>query len=311
MRERETTRKLSLRALAVGLMFWLGVVQSVALDAKSPQSASSQVKMSAAPDNNYVGSDTCPGCHEQQFKQIEAGPHFKTTLKNGRGEPWHACESCHGPGAAHVEAGGDKSKIFTFKGVSQKEASARCMECHETNPEHATFTRSVHGRAGVGCTSCHNVHQPKEGQYLLADESRNLCYSCHQQIRGEFDKPFRHRVNEGLVKCTDCHNVHSAANRQLRSASTQDTVCFNCHSDKKGPFVFEHAAVKAEGCQSCHTPHGSTHPRLLSRPTVNSMCFECHTGIPNGPHPQNTRSQACTMCHSQIHGSNASNVFFK
>jgi DmsE family decaheme c-type cytochrome len=174
-----------------------------------------------------------------------------------------------------------------------------------------TFNRSEHARAGVGCTTCHNIHQPKEAQYLLANDARGLCYSCHQQVRAEFDKPFRHRVNEGLVKCTDCHNVHSAASRQLRSASTQDAVCFNCHSDKKGPFVFEHAAVKAEGCQACHTPHGSTHPRLLSRPTVNSMCLECHAGIPNGPHPQNTKSQACTMCHSQIHGSNASNVFFK
>lgn len=311
MRERETTRKRLMWALTAGLAFWFGVVQSVPVHASSPQNVSPQAKTSVVPENNYAGSDTCQGCHEQQFKQMEASPHYKTTFKNGRGEAWHGCESCHGPGSAHVEAGGDKTKIFTFQGVSQAEASARCMACHEMNPEHMTFNRSEHARAGVGCTTCHNIHQPKEAQYLLANDSRGLCYSCHRQIRAEFDKPFRHRVNEGLVKCTDCHNVHSAASRQLRPASTQDAVCFNCHSDKKGPFVFEHAAVKAEGCQACHTPHGSTHPRLLSRPTVNSMCLECHAGIPNGPHPQNTKSQACTMCHSQIHGSNASNIFFK
>src|SRR5512146_2892064 len=174
MKERETTRKLSMWALAVGVTFWVGLLQTTTGHASSAQDASPQVKMSVAPDNNYVGSDTCQGCHEQQFKQIETSPHYKTTFTNGRGEPWHACESCHGPGAAHIENGGDKTKIFTFKGKSQKEATARCMTCHETNREHATFNRSVHAKAGVGCTSCHNVHQPKETQYLLADESRNL-----------------------------------------------------------------------------------------------------------------------------------------
>ena len=186
-----------------------------------------------------------------------------------------------------------------------------CLQCHETSAEHMNFTRSAHAKSGVGCTTCHSVHKPKESQFLLANSQLALCYSCHAQVRAEFAKPFRHRVSEGVVACNDCHNVHDSSPRQLRSSSTSDAVCFNCHSDKKGPFVFEHEVVKAEGCQSCHTPHGSTHPRLLTRATMNSMCLECHAGIPNGPHPQNTRSQACTLCHSQIHGSNTSNVFFR
>ena len=174
MKENRTTRTILFWTLAVGTMFWLGSIQAAARTG-SPKHASPQ----AGSGEKYVGSETCQGCHEQQFKQIEKTPHFKTTFEKGRGEPWHACESCHGPGAAHVEGGGDKTKIFTFKGVSQKEISTRCMECHQTNPEHMTFNRSPHSKAGVGCTSCHNVHQPKEAQYLLNEPETTLCYSCH------------------------------------------------------------------------------------------------------------------------------------
>ncbi len=295
-------------ALLVWIICWAGFAQ--AAWAESMEGSREQAPPTRA-QSTYVGTELCKGCHEQQFKQIEQTAHYKTNFERGRGEPWHGCESCHGPGSAHVEAGGDKSKIVRLNELSQAEQSARCLQCHETNAEHMNFTRSAHARFGVGCTTCHSVHKPKEEQFLLTKSRLELCYSCHAQVRAEFAKPFRHRVNEGVVACADCHNVHDSSPRQLRASSTRDAFCFNCHSDKKGPFVFEHEAVKAEGCLSCHTPHGSAHPRLLTRATVNSMCLECHAGIPNGPHPQSTRSQACTLCHSQIHGSNTSNVFFR
>jgi DmsE family decaheme c-type cytochrome len=265
----------------------------------------------------YVGEETCRGCHEDESKQIAATQHFKATAAKGRGEAWHGCESCHGPGAAHVEGGGDKSKIGSFKDVSPKEATARCMQCHESNAEHMTFNRSVHARAGVGCTSCHDIHKAKEAQFLLNEKQPALCFNCHGENKAEFMKPFRHRVTEGLVQCSDCHNVHGGtAEKQLRTSVSQDAVCFKCHTDKKGPFVFEHEPVKSEGCSACHTPHGSNNPRLLNASQMNALCLQCHTfsgGLAGaaGPHPQNTKSQACTLCHTQIHGSNTHEFFFK
>jgi predicted CXXCH cytochrome family protein len=56
-------------------------------------------------------------------------------------------------------------------------------------------------------------------------------------------------VNEGLVKCTDCHDVHGTfGNNNIRSTADQNMICTKCHTETRGPFVFEHAAVKAEGC---------------------------------------------------------------
>ena len=78
----------------------------------------------------YVGSEVCKTCHEDIFKNFETTPHFVTTLENKRGPEWQGCEACHGPGKEHVESGGDKTKIFTFQGVSAEASSARCLDCH-------------------------------------------------------------------------------------------------------------------------------------------------------------------------------------
>jgi DmsE family decaheme c-type cytochrome len=266
----------------------------------------------------YAGSDTCKTCHEEIFKKFEATPHWKTTFGRHR-EKARGCEACHGPGQAHVEAGGDKSKIFTFTGADPAETSRRCLACHEYGEEHANFTRSQHNANEVSCVACHSPHHAKEAQYLLVEKQPGLCYSCHTETKQDFQRPFRHRVDQGLVRCSDCHNQHGGfLSKQLRATAAQDAVCFKCHADKAGPFTFEHEPVKTEGCMACHSPHGSTNPRLLKRAQMNLLCLECHTltqdsGAPAIPtfHNQSQKYSACTLCHPAIHGSNSDRFFMK
>ena len=273
--------------------------------------ADSPASAETAGESQYVGSETCKGCHEDQFKNFEAGPHSRTSLPKIRGEAAHGCESCHGPGAAHVAGGGDKTKIFTYIGAKPEAITKRCLACHESNPEQREFMRSTHNANGISCTSCHSVHHSTL-EYLLVKKQTALCFSCHAEQKADFQKPFHHRVEEGLIKCADCHNAHGASrDRQLRSTPDQDMVCLKCHSDKRGPFVFEHEPIKAEGCQACHTAHGSPYPRMLLTARVNTLCLQCHTGIPPGPHPQNAFRQDCILCHMSIHGSNIDSKFFK
>jgi DmsE family decaheme c-type cytochrome len=268
---------------------------------------------------DYAGQETCIACHEDQGKQMATTVHAHAEV---RGAAFAAgCETCHGPGKAHADAGGGKGvgNMFTFRDVSAAEKSAPCLRCHEYGEEHSNFARSQHSLNDVSCVDCHSPHSAKQGQYLLVDRQPLLCYSCHTEIKPEFSKPFHHRVNEGLVRCTDCHNEHGGfLTKLLRSAASQDEVCVKCHVEKAGPFVFEHAPVKTEGCAACHTPHGSSNPRLLHRSQVNLLCLECHTLTSDSPvpglpsfHNQAAKYQACTMCHTQIHGSNFSNFFFK
>jgi DmsE family decaheme c-type cytochrome len=253
------------------------------------------------------------------FKNYESSPHYATTLDTKRGPEWHGCEACHGPGKEHVDGGGDKTKIFTFKNASAQEISARCLDCHQYGEEHSNFGRSAHLQNNVGCTDCHDPHHAKEAQFLMKEKQPLLCYTCHLETKQLFNRTFHHRVNEGLVQCSDCHNPHGGfLSRQLRATASQDAVCFKCHTEKAGPFVYEHPPVKIEGCASCHIPHGSSNPRLLKRSQVNLLCLECHSfnvdaGAPSTPtfHNQAQKYQACTLCHVAIHGSNFSPVFFK
>ncbi len=312
------------RAMAI-LFLLLAATQAVSGKQDKQQKGSATPNSQKAVDaSQYVGSDTCKTCHEDIYKNFEASPHFKTLSVARWGPDRHGCEACHGPGKAHVDAGGDPTKIINPKNLSESASSKICMTCH-MGQEHASFTRSAHLENAVGCTSCHDPHHAQVRETLLIKPQPTLCYGCHGSVRGDFSKPFHHKVNEGFIQCSDCHNEHGGfLTRQLRHSPNGDYVCFKCHADKQGPFTFEHIPVEAEGCQMCHTPHGSTNPRLLRVATVNLLCMQCHTptgdrplsaagnvpGIP-GFHNQNRKYQACTMCHTQIHGSNFDEFFFR
>lgn len=300
-----------LTCLAGLALLWLGPANVVAAIAGADQQGQPSAALPKS-TSQFVGSDTCKTCHEDVYKkQFETTPHFKTTL-GGQ----HGCESCHGPGSAHVEGGGDVSKIIGFKKLSRQEATTRCLSCHGEGQEQRRFAQSPHDSNDVGCLDCHSPHHAKEAQHLLVQKQPQLCYGCHTFAQADFAKPFHHRVEEGLIQCSDCHNVHGTATlRQVRTLPSGDFVCYKCHADKQGPFVYEHVPVKTEGCTACHTPHGSTNPRLLRVSMINLLCLQCHTFPTQGPigptHNQSQKYQACTMCHVAIHGSNFSDVFFK
>src|SRR5215213_6146949 len=274
-------------------------------DQKAPSATSAK----GAPED-YVGSETCQACHEDQFNSFSKTAHAGLKHAGWKAEK-QGCESCHGPGKAHVEAGGDKLKIRTFEGESPKQKSEACLECHAGREEHNNFRRGEHWRNDVGCTDCHSPHfsaRTAEKAAAPSQESKNvpsslqpfgpfsansndvapprmllknepqLCMSCHNETKAQFTRPFHHKVLEGAMKCSDCHNPHGGfEQKQARLATGSDAACVKCHTDKQGPFAYEHAPVKTEGCASCHTPHGSANPRLLRTSSVAQLCLECHT----------------------------------
>ncbi len=304
-------------SFAALVILTLGPGRLRAEDQQAPGNAAlSQPETKPVDASQYVGAETCKTCHEDVYNDYMKSPHA-ATLGSKKGPAFQGCEACHGPGKAHAESA-DPSKIFTFKNATAKEASERCLACHSLGEEHADFLRSEHLQNGVGCIQCHSPHFAKDPEHLLKAKQPQLCYGCHLDVSAQFERPFHHRVNEGLVQCSDCHNPHgSFLPHQLHSTAAQDAVCIKCHTEKQGPFVYEHPPVKVEGCTSCHTPHGSSNPRLLKVTQVNILCLQCHAfateGAPATPtfHNQAQKYQACTMCHVAIHGSNLDPFFFK
>lgn len=297
------------------LLSALGVLIPALSYGAPPQQAATPSSNAAPNPSDYVGAETCALCHEPETKGFRNDPHSKLALEHGgKGV---TCESCHGPAKAHVESGGVATKIFQFTKATPKQVEEKCLWCHVG--EHPNFTRTAHGEAQISCISCHSAHKFESQTELLKAKQPTLCYQCHTDVKAAFMQPFHHRVDEGLLKCTDCHDPHGTFQpKLLQTTATQDAICTKCHVDTLGPFVYEHPPIKTEGCTSCHFPHGSANPRLLIRNNVNSMCLQCHSPsmnftAPGTPsfHNQANQYQACTVCHVQIHGSNASSVFFK
>jgi len=304
-------KTLELRACLM-LMLGATLLCATALGAPAPQGKTADTQAKAAVSSDFVGSDTCVTCHNEIGKKFADNPHARMALMHGSNGV--TCENCHGAGKAHVDGGGDVTKIFNPAKASAKDVDAKCLTCHAGT--HPDFLRSPHAKAGVSCISCHSVHESKDKEQLLKTSQPALCFQCHADVKASVSMPFHHPVNEGVVKCSDCHDVHgSFGNNNLRSTADQSAICTKCHTDVRGPFVYEHAPGKAEGCLACHSPHGSQNARMLNMPSVNTLCNQCHSRVANatvhGMGAGSDELQPCTSCHTYIHGSNINAAFLR
>lgn len=261
---------------------------------------------------DYVGEDTCLGCHDGQSYKGTAH-----ALKSNSRTPaaTHGCESCHGPGKAHVEGGGDKTKIQNPTKLERREASDICTTCHD-RATHAFWSGSQHDQRNVSCISCHSVHAPKGPKQLKAATELELCGTCHKAITNKQYRVNHMPVREGKLSCSSCHNVHGSANlKLLKVGTTVDESCTSCHAEKRGPYLWEHAPV-ADSCATCHDPHGTNNDRMLvARPPY--LCQRCHVTsrhpptvydgfvLQNSTNANKIFGKSCVSCHQAIHGSNS------
>ncbi len=119
----------------------------------APAAGGKTPAVQAAPHGVYAGTQTCLSCHEDRGGVLKTGPHARAYQAGGPVAPFGCqqchgdtkanlgCESCHGPGKAHADAGGDKTKIVRFAGLSPKDASADV---------HRPATRARSTRCGAG-----------------------------------------------------------------------------------------------------------------------------------------------------------------
>lgn len=222
------------------------------------------------PGAHFVGNKACADCHAAITKKFPSSPHARVHFE-GAMAGQTGCESCHGPGSLHIQAGGSRKLIF-----NPGKDPASCFQCHlET---HAEFNLPQHhpvieGR--MNCVQCHDPHgsdimKPAGG--LAMARQNESCAQCHR----EQTRPmvFEHEaMREG---CAVCHSPHGSINRKLLTGNDAN-LCLRCHAQNQGVnagngkiFIgmTDHTAFLKQGScwtSGCHTAvHGSNvDPRLL------------------------------------------------
>ena len=164
--------------VGLALIVWLGVIAGRLVDARQPdaQQPPAQPPPTQAPPTQppaqqppaqppaptlppgYAGSDTCALCHDAESKSITHSKHGQAKDPRSPAATL-GCESCHGPGQAHVDDDA-KGNIKRFKALKPAEASETCLTCHNRGT-HAGWESSVHAARNVTCTTCHSVHTPQ------------------------------------------------------------------------------------------------------------------------------------------------------
>lgn len=290
---------------------------SLAQTATAPSSA----KMVS---DEYIGSDACKDCHEDQFKNFSHTAHAKIATASRWKNKVTGCETCHGSGKAHA-AEGDPTKIQNPAKMEAHEASARCQTCHAQMNEHAIWRGSKHESAGLSCLSCHSSHRKSaagnpaqlfanmqsETKMLKLRTQEETCFQCHGDMRkAQFQRSthfFRNEDRESRMTCSTCHEPHGSIGAKMMRTANINETCYTCHAEKRGPFLWEHSPSR-ENCMTCHKPHGSNNTTLLIARSP-MLCQQCHiqgrhqtvAGRPNSGFVMN---RACLNCHSQVHGSN-------
>jgi len=301
--------------LALALLL-LGIGPSFAVD----EPASPAKSLLPASAYSPKGADSCLACHDNPG--VTGIFHTKHAQPNDpRGPFGHGglqCESCHGPGGAHVQAGGGPlAGMVDFGPKASAPATkqnAQCLGCHQSNAAH-DWASSAHAASDVACASCHTLHVAKDPVQTAATQI-GVCSTCHQAQHADLLKPSHHPLLEGTMACTSCHSPHGSTAPAQLVKNTVNETCTTCHAQYRGPFLWEHQPA-TEDCTNCHDPHGSAQPALLKlRPPF--LCQTCHEGAghpsivntPKGLAGSASPSAfllvgGCTNCHSQVHGSNS------
>ena len=315
------SRKLTMRHLVVAALF----AGALGLSVECAQAADDS-SAPAGDGGGFVGPDACISCHEHESRAAELRDtmHGKVDKQNWAGA--HGCESCHGPGGAHVKGKGKTVGMLNPTELKSHEQSELCLKCHDGG-EHENWQGGAHDGRNLSCLSCHAIH-PKDGEVheklLIKRTTFETCTSCHLQKKAAVMRSSHMPLREKSMTCTSCHNAHgSIGPSQLRQLSVNEN-CYSCHAEKRSPMLWEHAPVK-ESCLNCHDPHGSLHPNLLNA-RLPRLCQQCHDEARHPTQPYDSSrslrvtgqassdgsffpmerliNHSCANCHSNIHGSN-------
>lgn len=231
----------------------------------------------------------CSGCHNVgETIEVQPDGDFVT----GYVEFNIGCEQCHGPGAAHVAAGGDRSLISnprdlldgTAGGVAL--ADAVCGRCH---------TRGESKEAILGSTlKSEFPYNQASGVQQLGDDQAAFYETIFQlaptnstqagKMWGFKAAPLPALPGDTFLTSKNHHQQHLDIGMGPHAPDKgYDATCFDCH-DAHGRKNAHSVAVRVNR-------DGTTD--VATRADDNSLCLSCHAGY--GPFAALTKAEAAQI----------------
>jgi tetratricopeptide (TPR) repeat protein len=240
---------------------------------------------------------TCQQCHGSQI-DIDASP--------GRPRATRLaslaidCESCHGPGSAHIAAARDGAN-----GVALRMRSLATLDEHASN---------------TVCFACHALKDALQSGYMAGADLETF-YSLLLPLLSDAPVHADGRIRTfayqqghlwsdcylaGTMTCTDCHEPHGQTYRDVNGRTLaspfDDGQCTACHASKAVDIeshTMHPAASEGSRCVSCHMPYlqepevgsalryaRSDHTIPVPRPAsdaalegIELACAQCHAGV--------------------------------
>ena len=188
----------------------------------------------------------CLECHSAYIAQRSPDPVSNVYERNSL-VVGILCETCHGPGKAHVE-----SETKARFGAGEPVAP------HILNPGKFSRYREVDV-----CALCHNGIRGEQlapafsfapgeqlTKYLLPESSDSAgTPNVHGNQVGLLEKSQCY-LNSPDLRCSTCHDVHA----QEKPAAAYSTYCLHCHSASSCGMYKTVGSKVAEDCIDCHMP---------------------------------------------------------
>ena len=197
------------------------ILASCATDNGSKDNETTFKEIHPESEPTYLGREVCLTCHEDRLRDLPKNKHWQESDIRTPAASEHGCETCHGPGSHHMELAGESETpgLIIFGKNSNDSAEKQngiCLNCHQADVKH--WQGSLHDTDDMSCVSCHSMHT--EDRALSKVQEQTFCYSCHQNIRSETYRPYRHPIREELISCTDFHGPHGSVGTDMLNQLT-------------------------------------------------------------------------------------------
>ena len=236
-----------------------------------------------------------------------------------------ACESCHGPGQAHIQLHRDSSTdesrmvdpIVNPARLPPKLSAQVCGGCHSVYDQNSwqphrpgepfAQNRRTRTRASMleSINNARDHTSPAETEKATLELDNWFWPDGMSRVTGrEYNNLTESACHtKGGMTCLHCHQMHQQkddprpvsewANDQLRHQTSGDQSCLACHeSTEYATIEHTHHTRESSGsrCNNCHMPHTS-YGLLQAIRTHTITSPNAHVSKSTG------RPTACNLCH--------------